>query len=173
MQRDEIGLHSAAKRVVEYFDDIEQNVFYENETRKHILLVGDLLLRVVMELTERIKNHDKSKFDEAERKLFAEMTQKLEKTMYGDEAYKAFLRKLGPALQHHYCENRHHPEHFNDGIEGMNLIDLLEMICDWIAATKRHEDGDIVLSLEKNKKRFDISLQLFKILENTVKFLEE
>jgi hypothetical protein len=57
------------------------------------------------------------------------------------------------------------------GINGMTLIDLIEMICDWIAAGLRHADGDIFKSIKINKERFDISDQLTQILINTAEFL--
>lgn len=57
-------------------------------------------------------------------------------------------------------------------VNEMNLIDILEMACDWKAATLRHNDGDIKKSLEINTKRFDLSPQLVRILENTVPLFE-
>lgn len=57
-------------------------------------------------------------------------------------------------------------------VNQMNLIDLIEMLCDWKAATMRHTDGDIRKSLEINKGRFQISYQLQRILENTIPLLE-
>lgn len=33
-------------------------------------------------------------------------------------------------LDHHYQNNDHHPEHFELGINGMNLLQLLEMLAD-------------------------------------------
>ena len=57
-------------------------------------------------------------------------------------------------------------------LRGMTLVDLLEMICDWKAATMRHIDGDIYKSLVDNKKRFGISDDLYEILLNTVKMIE-
>jgi hypothetical protein len=72
------------------------------------------------------------------------------------------------ALDHHYSNNRHHPEYFENGINDMTLIDLIEMLCDWYAATQRHNDGDIFKSIEFNKTRFNMSDQLVSILTNTV-----
>jgi hypothetical protein len=54
------------------------------------------------------------------------------------------------------------------GINGMTLLDLIEMICDWKAATLRHGDGDIYKSLEINAERFKYSGQLKQILKNTI-----
>ena len=53
----------------------------------------------------------------------------------------------------------------------MSLLDLLEMICDWKAATARHNDGDILKSIEINQKRFGYDDNLKKILLNTAKEL--
>lgn len=53
-------------------------------------------------------------------------------------------------------------------IRGMNLISLLEMLCDWKAATLRHNDGDIRKSIEINQRRFGYSDELKQILLNTL-----
>ena len=50
----------------------------------------------------------------------------------------------------------------------MNLVDLLEMACDWMAAAERHADGDVLKSIEINQKRFGYSDELKRILLNTV-----
>ena len=42
------------------------------------------------------------------------------------------------------------------------------MLCDWKAATLRHDDGDIQKSLDINAERFKLSPQLKQILKNTV-----
>ena len=55
----------------------------------------------------------------------------------------------------------------------MNLIDICEMLCDWIAAVERNKNGNIKRSMEENKKRFNISDQLERILENTIDILSD
>ena len=64
-------------------------------------------------------------------------------------------------------------EYRRSQIQGMNLIDVAEMICDWLAATKRHADGDIMRSIEINQKRFGYSDELKQILINTVNVLKQ
>jgi hypothetical protein len=44
---------------------------------------------------------------------------------------------MKPAIQHHYKANSHHPEFYDNGVEGMSLFDVLEMLLDWKAATER------------------------------------
>ena len=57
------------------------------------------------------------------------------------------------------------------GVDGMSLLDVIEMLCDWKAAGERHADGSIDRSLKVNRERFKISDQLHAILENTVREL--
>jgi len=59
------------------------------------------------------------------------------------------------------------------GLHGMSLLDLLEMLCDWKAATLRHNDGDIRKSIEINQRRFGYSDELKQILLNTLPLIED
>jgi Family of unknown function (DUF5662) len=54
----------------------------------------------------------------------------------------------------------------------MDLLDVIEMFCDWKAATMRHDDGDISKSIEINKNRFNYSDDIEQIFKNTVKYFE-
>jgi hypothetical protein len=139
------------------------------ETKKHIDMVGNFLAIISGELHKKGITHDDSKMKSPEIKLFDTYTPKLAGCTYGSHEYKRLLEELKPALDHHYAENRHHPEHFENGIRGMNLVDIVEMFCDWYAATKRHNDGDIMKSIEINQKRFGYSDDLKAVLENTYK----
>lgn len=95
---------------------------------------------------------------------------KLRKLKYGSDELAQCREQMGEGLQHHYENNSHHPEHYSNGIDGMNLIDLLEMLADWKAATTRMEiEGDILESITINTERYGISDQLAQILKNTVK----
>jgi hypothetical protein len=138
------------------------------DTVKHINDVRFFMQGVTAELLNRMTNHDKSKLESPEKEYFDEYTPILKELKYGSQEYKDSLAKLRPALDHHYANNSHHPEHYEEGVDGMDLLDLLEMMCDWKAATSRTKDGDIQRSLEINKSRFNISNQLYKVLQNTV-----
>ena len=82
------------------------------------------------------------------------------------------MAELGPALAHHYAANRHHPEHFANGVDGMNLFDVIEMLMDWKAATERMKDGgNIRRSLTINTGRFHLSPQTAAILRNTIEYM--
>lgn len=138
------------------------------DTLQHIKRVNELLMTAASELLIRASKHDNSKLKIPEKELFDEFTPKLKKCTYGSDEYKEFLNELKVALEHHYRENSHHPEHFERGINGFDLFDLIEMFFDWKAATERHNDGDIRKSIEINKKRFGISEQICDIFRNTI-----
>ena len=139
---------------------------------RHQERVGQLLTHVVRELIDRALFHDKSKLSPKEKSIFDKSTPLLKDLTYGSSEYNQALKDIKPALDHHYEVNQHHPEHFSNSIEGMTLIDLLEMLCDWIASTERVSNGDIQKSLHINQKRFYICPQLMTILRNTVRFIE-
>lgn len=140
------------------------------DTLKHALRVGELMGQPITELVERSVQHDHSKTEDPEKETFDRVTPQLKTLTYGSDEYKAALADMGPALAHHYSANRHHPEHFTDGVTGMTLVDLVEMLADWKAATERHADGDLAKSLEIQRERFGISDQLLRILANTAAF---
>lgn len=143
------------------------------ETQKHIYTVKRIINKISDELYYRGHDHDLSKMVSPEVEIFAEYTDKLKNTTYGSKEYKQYLKDMNPALVHHYNNNRHHPEHFDNGIDDMNLIDVIEMVCDWKAATKRHDDGDFIKSVKYNIERFGLSKQLAAIIINTAEILEE
>lgn len=146
----------------------EQLVEHDTATLKHINDVRENLWLITKEIAERAKNHDASKLESPEREIYAENNHKLAKTVYGSSEYAAMMETVKPAIEHHYANNRHHPEHWPDGIEDMDLVDLVEMLCDWAAATKRNKNGNIHKSIEHNTERFKMTPQLAKILGNTV-----
>lgn len=131
--------------------------------------VDDLIGKIIAELNFRAMNHDASKLKSPEKEIFDEHTSVLALLVYGSEEYQKCLEQLSPALKHHYSSNPHHPEYHQKGINGMTLIDIVEMFCDWKAATERHNTGNFQKSIEYNKGRFQMSDQLAEIFENTRK----
>jgi hypothetical protein len=139
------------------------------DTLKHAARVGELIAPVVAELVARSVRHDRSKTEPPELEIFNEFTLKLRDSTYGSVEYRSFLNAMGEGLEHHYAHNPHHPEHYAEGIAGMTLVDLLEMLADWRAATERHADGSLVKSLGVQRDRFGISDQLAAVLWNTAR----
>lgn len=148
------------------------------QTMAHIEKVREFIKIITDELTLRGIQHDASKLTEPEVDDFRLNTKKLARLRFQNEngevsdEYKESLAQLQHALDHHYAVNRHHPEHFPDGINGMDLIDLVELMCDWKAASLRQHDGNLLKSIEANCKRFGIDEQLAHILLNTAKYID-
>jgi hypothetical protein len=148
------------------------------DTHEHIAQVRGLVLGAAADLTKRAHAHDRSKLAEPELSVFNEFTPKLRDSTYGSDEYKTFLKGMGEGLRHHYEVNDHHPEHFPpydegpggsvEGIQRMSLIQLTEMLCDWIAATRRHADGDIHRSIEQNAERFGYGEEIKRLLHQSV-----
>jgi len=184
------------------------------DTLKHIQTVQAFLLAFRLDLVTRAKNHDASKLESPEKEAYDILTPRLAGLTYGSDEYRASLREMKPAIQHHYAANSHHPEHYKfwvcpvcqtffrddevsvathlveeirlcplcckhgtimecslepaPGIYGFDLLDLVEMLCDWKAASLRHADGDILKSIEHNVERFNLEPQVASILRNTV-----
>lgn len=130
------------------------------DTQDHIAKVQARLYEVTSRLAVRAEQHDMSKLYEPEK-----------------SGYDLLLSEgrgspiVEAAIQHHYQHNSHHPEHHPNGIAGMSLLDLIEMIADWKAASARHNQPSIAPFLLNNKARWQIDDQLYSILENTVREL--
>lgn len=142
------------------------------ETCKHIFTFQKYFNKLIMCLQRRLVNHDHSKLEPPEDEIFEKHTEELLGLTYGSPEYFRMWDKMKLAFDHHYQNNRHHPEHHKNGISDMTLIDLLEMICDWKAASLRHADGNILKSININQQRFSFSDELKQILINTIKELE-
>jgi uncharacterized protein DUF5662 len=141
------------------------------DTLDHIHKVQVWIEEVRNRLMIRAANHDNSKLVEPEKSGYDQLVMKLADVVYGTDVYRAALAEAAPTIAHHYAQNTHHPEHWPDGIAGMSLLDVVEMLCDWKAASERTKQGSIAASLVHNKERFGISDQLYSILLNTVKEL--
>jgi len=142
------------------------------KTLRHIETVRNYLNVCIRELLTRAERHDQSKLESPEMEMFDEWTAKLRTSTYNSPEYLEFRKELKPVLDHHYAHNRHHPEHFKNGIKDMTLIDLVEMLMDWKASSMRHNDGNILKSIEVNQERFEYSDELRRILENTAKWID-
>lgn len=146
------------------------------ETYQHISHVRANLIACATDLLRRAHEHDNSKLRPPEVDAFDKVTARLKDLEYNSEEYHASLKELGPAIQHHYLVNDHHPEHFKEDfdppIAGMNLLNVTEMVCDWMAAVKRMDGGSIYKSIEVNQTRFGFSDDLKRLIINTVHHLD-
>lgn len=139
------------------------------DVKKHKKQVFNLMNILIGALQYRQKIHDDTKLLPPEKEYFDTYTPKLINLTYGSKEYDKMRKKMYPALKHHYKYNSHHPEHYKNGINDMDLVDLIEMLCDWVASTEKEKNGNISNSLKITKKRFKISNQLANIFRNTIR----
>jgi len=137
------------------------------ETESHIGAVRDLMFDVSARLTGRAIVHDQSKLEEPERSILQAYPRKGGPD-YGTPEYYERLELIRPAIDHHYELNSHHPEHHEDGIRGMSLLDVVEMLCDWMAVNGENDRVSIHESIEHSQKRFGFGDELKALMVNTV-----
>jgi hypothetical protein len=138
---------------------------------EHIEKVQFHLDRCATDLDARVILHDASKLEEPELSGYAGLAEAVKDLKYGTPEYRAAFQPFKAIIQHHYAANDHHPEHFGAGVDGMNLLQIIEMLCDWKAASERFGGGDFAESLKVSVARFEIEPQLENILRNTAKYL--
>ena len=146
------------------YDNSIEYLYQEDEFMNQEMLFK----KYINELLDRKANHDKTKLEYPEKQEFDKYNQKLKELTYGSEEYKQNLYVLRNALCHHYRYNRHHPEHFGNGIYGMTIMDLTEMICDWKASSERQNDGNVFDGIAKGVERFSYDKKMVRVLSNTV-----
>jgi hypothetical protein len=148
-------------------DTMSQTYDSRADTLAHIHHVRDNIDVFVGELLRRGRIHDASKLSDAEKPALDEALPLLEGVAYGSAEYQAVVDRVAPALQHHYRHNPHHPEHYdNAGVAGMDLFDVVEMMCDWMAAALRNPGDGVRVGY--NVQKFGIEPQLAAIIGNTL-----
>lgn len=118
-------------------------------------------------LTDRCITHDQSKLAPPEVDTFCKYTPMLKEMEFGSDEYKQCLSEMKPALDNHYAHNRHHPEHYENGIRGMTWLDCIEMSADWSASSLRTKNGSFSRSVEICKERFQFGNFFAQLITNT------
>lgn len=131
----------------------EKKEFFTKRTNKHIELVKKAAKKIVEEykeykkLSEQVKNHDDSKFEEPEMTPYIELTWQKKDNKKGKTT-----KEINEATLHHVKNNKHHPEYHLDDKNDANItsedrdksekcvdaknmddISVAEMVADWQA----------------------------------------
>lgn len=142
-------------------------IYHYKDYIQHIQWLMEGMASVQHELMRRMLTHDRTKIGEDELDAYAEIVPGFKDYEYGTPEHKAHGNRLGPAWKHHTENNRHHTEHFENGLNDMNLLDLIEMVCDWRAASMRSGNFDYGQSLRVFKERVNPDEQVMDIIRNT------
>lgn len=122
------------------------------------------------QLKFRGEHLDESKFFEPELEIFAEYEPKLKEVPLGSKEYNYYLSKINDAYKDHYLKTRHHPEHYPNGIKGMNLIDIVELFSDW-KINSIEDKKNLIKEIYKYQDKYHFSDELLQIFINTGKLL--
>lgn len=145
---------------MEQIDTEEYIKGHISRVRKHMNTFVQLLLK-------RAINHDKSKLEEPELSWWKEMD-KEPRYPYGSEEYKQKIKRWDKVFKHHYKYNRHHPEHYEYGISEMTLVDIVEMMCDWLGYKDTITISEALKVCDEQMKRYDIPDDIRQIIFNTL-----
>lgn len=149
----------------------KESAVYDSQIKRILgntdLMRGNIYRRILLELNQRAILHDKSKLSENEKPYFDAFSTVLNEREYGTPSHTEILQLIKPAIEHHYKHNSHHPEYYENGINGMNLFDVIEMFCDWAAACKQNKNGNFTQSILRGKERFGMSDQLTQLMLET------
>lgn len=139
----------------------------EEYIQKHKMLVKKRVDTLCRLLEERAQTHDDSKLARGEFEWWVAMDEE-PRYPYGSEEYKQKIKRWSWLLGEHYTKNSHHPEFYLNDLSEMDLLDLIEMLCDWISYNEAIDKIDAYSSIERQLKRFKFPKYLSKILENTI-----
>lgn len=153
----------------------EKELFYEADVRKHQQMVAEKMIFAAKRILDLAIKHDTSKLGDLEEPYYIDpvYTLNTESIEYGSDRYKEVTAQMGKGWEHHKIYNNHHPEFYEyfekerDLFSKMNLFSLLEMLCDWIAASRRGDNNP----MEPMKSKYNLTPQLESILENTLSLL--
>lgn len=139
----------------------------EEYVTNHVKGVRFKLFSIASKLIQRARHHDESKLQEPEYSLWCKMDEE-SRYKYGTKEYKDKIERYKEVFDLHYAANRHHPEHYALGIDDMDLIDMIEMVCDWISYKKDITIREAIEIIDIQGTRYNMSTQLMNILKNTL-----
>lgn len=133
------------------------------------------LSRIVNEIEERGLRHDLSKFKEDEAEGFVRINKTARNCEYGSEEYEnTMVKEKGEdgCITKHFSRNRHHVE-FHDSAHDMTFIDIIEMVCDWWAASKTYGTNTLQKKLPELKEQGDFSEPQLWLIDEVVEMLND
>lgn len=124
---------------------------------RHVALVRKNLQGISQELDRRGLIHDLSKVQLDELGGFINFNRAAREHPYGSEEYKRSMVEHGGVIDLHFSRNSHHPEHHPNGVADMGLFDIIEMVCDWKAASETYGQTSFEEALAIQVDRFGLT----------------
>ena len=129
---------------------------------RHRAYLADVMGHVARALEHRAQVHDLSKLQDDEFEGFSRINAAARIHKFGSPEYAEGMRQERPTIDLHFSRNRHHPERpklmgemaeYERGLPddatywsahsdaAMTFLDVIEMVCDWWAASKGYDDA--------------------------------
>lgn len=135
----------------------------------HVIRVKKNMAILMCDLEERARTHDMSKTQSPEKEGYDKYIPLLRTAKYGTEAYNKIREDMRKdCLDHHYEVNRHHPEHFENGIRDFTIVDLFEYFVDCYSSSLL-SDTPFEEGVKINAKKHNLPPELVQIFINTVR----
>ena len=135
-------------------------------TLEHINQVKSKMQFLASVFATRGTSHDSSKLIEPEYSGWLAMDQE-PRYPYGSEKYYDKINRYKEVLEHHYSLNSHHPEHFENPSTQMDLVDLIEMLCDWFSYSNNISWLEGYNTINSQCARFGLNDTIRYLLLNT------
>ena len=145
-----------------------QQISTEEYINSHINRVQKWIGKFSSILFIRGVNHDKSKLCEPELSLWKKMDEE-PRYPYGTLKYKEKLNRYKEVFQHHYMHNKHHPEHWSGYYSEMDLMDVIEMLCDWLGYKEDITLKEAETLVNQQCERYGFNDTFRHLLYNTLK----
>lgn len=139
---------------------------------KHKGLVQKYLYKLSQELEIRAVAHNLSKLGIDEFIGFIAINKVAREHPYGSKDYKASL-KDNDVIDLHFSKNQHHPEHHNNYVIGMGLVDIIEMVCDWKSASITYGKTTLSEALEIQIERFGLTKEQLYLIKLIIEEIEK
>lgn len=144
----------------------------KNSTKDYIIshkrAVQRWMQRFGIILLRRGEDHDNSKLEEPEFSGWCKMDEE-PRYPYGSYEYKDKVKRFNPLFIEHWRKNRHHPEYFNYNFNDMDLIDIIEMMCDWLGYRDNITYTEASQLVSTQCDRYGFSDELKELILNTLK----
>lgn len=131
----------------------------------------------ISNLENNIKNHDKSKYTESEWTPYIDFFYP-EEGKTSEDARKEF----DYACLHHYHHNPHHWNHWilnddenkeNDKVLDMDLIYIIEMLCDWHSFSLKNPESTAFSWWEKNKENMNMTDNTIELVNKYIQYVNK
>jgi FkbM family methyltransferase len=121
----------------------QREALHRHLVQSNLLAMRGYLNLNTQDLEQRAKEHDLSKHSELEKQAYSYLDWRFhcQAQTLAIHYPEAIEQQIQQGWQQHLKNNRHHPE-FHEDCNQMSQLDLIEMVCDWMAISQELQQGN-------------------------------